>query len=77
MFLIYAIILRKEGLLDKSLFIPGLIYLTEKLKPSMFILYGTLTKEIKSILEDNDIKYLYFPSEISEVMEAKYGNERK
>jgi hypothetical protein len=63
--------------LDKSLFIPGLIYLVDHLKPSTLILYGTLTEEIKSILEDNDINYLYFPSEISEAMEAKYGNERK
>ncbi|MBQ2232559.1 MAG: DUF4417 domain-containing protein, partial [Erysipelotrichaceae bacterium] len=63
--------------LDKSLFIPGLIYLVDHLKSSTLILYGTLTEEIKSILEDNDINYLYFPSEISEAMEAKYGNERK
>ncbi len=63
--------------LDRSLFIPGLIYLVDHLKPSTLILYGTLTEEIKSILEDNDINYLYFPSEISEAMEAKYGNERK
>lgn len=63
--------------LDRSLFIPGLIYLIKNFEPTTLILYGTLTEEIKSILETSFTKYLYFPSEISEVMEAKYGNERK
>lgn len=63
--------------LDKSLFIPGLIYLVDNYKPSTLILYGTSTEEIKRILKDSGLKYLYFPSEISEAMEAKHGNERK
>ena len=63
--------------LDRSLFIPGLIYLVNSLEPSMLILYGTLTEEIKRILKTNSTEYLYFPSDISEAMEAKNGNERK
>ena len=63
--------------LDYQLFMPGLIYLIENIQPKTLILYGSLTEEIRSILESHGIEYLYFPSEISEAMEAKYGNERK
>ena len=63
--------------LDRSLFMPGLHYLFENYKPTVLILYGSLTSDIKTLLENSGIRYLYFPSEISEAMEAKYGNERK
>ena len=63
--------------LNHQLFVSGLIYLVETIQPELVILYGSLTDEIRIILESHRIEYLYFPSEISEAMEAKHGNERK
>ncbi|MCR5095524.1 MAG: DUF4417 domain-containing protein [Erysipelotrichaceae bacterium] len=63
--------------LDKSIFMPGLQYLIDSIVPDVLIIYGSLTEEIRSVLSEKHAKYLYFPSEISEAMEAKYGNERK
>lgn len=62
---------------DKELFLPGLEELIKRKHPRCIILYGSLTKEILEILNMYNQKFVFFPSQISEAMEAKYGNEGK
>ncbi len=62
---------------DRELFLPGLEELIIRKKPKLIILYGSLTKDILDIFKKHGQKYLFFPSEISEAMEMKYGNESK
>ena len=56
---------------DKELFIPGLEELIKRVHPETIILYGTLNKDIKSLLDRYHQKYLFFPSEISKA----YGGD--
>lgn len=60
---------------DRSLFLPGLKELIRRISPKHIILYGTLTSEIIDILTEAHQSYVFFPSQISEAMEAKYGHE--
>jgi hypothetical protein len=62
---------------EYELFYPGLIELIKRKQPKTLIVYGTLNKKIQHILSDNNVNYLFFPSEISEAMEVKHGNESK
>lgn len=62
---------------ESELFYPGLEELIKRKNPRLIILYGSLNEKIKEIVCLYNVNYLFFPSEISEVMEAKYGNEGK
>ena len=62
---------------DKSLFLSGLIELMKRVQPSCIIFYGSLNSEVKTILEEYNQEYAFFPSQIAEAMEIKYGNESK
>lgn len=61
---------------DKYLFINGFEELIIRIKSSLIIIYGSLTKEIKDVLEAYNQNYVFFPSQTHEVMEdIKHGNE--
>lgn len=57
---------------DRQYFIDGLHELIKTIRPSAIILYGTLNNEIKSILNEYNQVYVFFPSEIS----VAYGGDR-
>ena len=50
---------------DKYLFIKGFEEMIIRLKPSLIIVYGSLSKEIKEILKTYNQKYVFFPSDTS------------
>lgn len=50
---------------DKSLFLPGLEELIKRLSPKTIILYGSLSEDVKDILDRYNQKYVFFPSEVS------------
>lgn len=61
---------------DKYLFINGFEELITRVKPSLIIIYGSLTKEIENILITYKQNYVFFPSQTHKVMERiKHGNE--
>lgn len=62
---------------DNKLFYSGLKELIKRVRPSCMIIYGSLAKKIKMILETNHQKYVFFPAQIAEAMRKKYGNESK
>lgn len=64
---------------DKYLFNKGLREMIIRIKPSLIIIYGSLTKEIKNILDTNNQEYVFFPSQTSKYFGGKewYGNEIK
>lgn len=60
---------------DKEFFYPGFIELIKRVHPSCIIIYGSLTDELKDILNEYHQNYVFFPAQIAVAMEAKYGNE--
>lgn len=62
---------------DKKFFFPGLVELIKRVQPSCIIIHGSLSNELKSILDDYKQKYVFFPAQIAVAMETKYGNEGK
>lgn len=51
---------------DKELFLPGLEELIRRIHPEYIVLYGSLTNDIKALLEKYNQKFVFFPSEISQ-----------
>lgn len=62
---------------DKELFMAGLKVLIKRVQPKCIILYGTLNEKLKQIFDENNQNYIFFPSQISEAMVNKHGNEVK
>lgn len=56
---------------DKYLFIKGFEEMILRIKPSVIIIYGSLTKEILEILKTYNQKYIFFPSETSKYYGGK------
>ena len=65
-----------KEILDRTLFIRGFIVMVKRVNPSMVIIYGSISKELKKVLENFNISYKQFDTDTHKAFEVyKHGNE--
>lgn len=62
---------------DKILLVNGFMEMIKRIKPKKVIIYGSICKELKYVLDYYSVNYIHFPSEISNFYGGKsHGNEK-